>query len=153
VYNYNTETCSLGVSYSHNVYYDLNIDDFEGNETLRTYVKIEGKDTSSIVQKVAQLAVEDGRICVLDNNILDMGWGTGQSPVITGQISGYFGMNPNAFEKECDKIVAKVEGDLEGYSLYFEWATKPNDTELLSLKKKIDKILKPYGNKYEVVNK
>lgn len=120
---------------------------------MKTYVKIDGKDVDSIVQKVAKLAVDLDEICVWDLNILDMGWGPARSPIVTGQVSGYFGMDTKSFTETCDKIVAKSGGDLGGYNLYFEWLTPPSDVQLNSLRKKIDDIIKPFGNKYEITNK
>jgi hypothetical protein len=127
-------------------------DDFEGNDALRTYVKIEGENVGPIVQKLAKLAVDLPEICVWDNNILGMGWGTAVEGSIVG-MAGYFGMDTNDFEKECDKIVAKSGADLGDDNIYFEWQTKPSDEQLTSLRSKIDGILKPYGNKYRVTNR
>jgi hypothetical protein len=122
---------------------------------MRTYVKIEGKDVGSIVQKLAKLAVDSPEICVWDYNILDAGWGT--TPIIDermmGTVAGYFKMDQGVFAKECDKIIAKSGEDLGDDNIYFEWLKMPSDDQLMSLRNKIDDILKPFGNKYRVTNR
>jgi hypothetical protein len=79
---------------------------FEGNIDMRTYVKIEGKDVESIVQKLARLAVDSPEICVWDYNLLDMGpfWGTQRpfDPEVGGLMSQYFEMSAEEFKKKCD---------------------------------------------------
>ena len=120
---------------------------------MRTYVKIEGKDVELIVQKLAKLAVDLPEICVWDINILDMGYGSSTGEGSTGAMSGYFGMDSGVFEKECDNIVAKSGADLGDDSMYFEWQTPPSDDELRKLRRLIDDIVKPYGNKYTVTNR
>jgi len=124
------------------------------NEALRTYVKIEGKDVGSIVQKLAKLAVDSPEICVWDYNMLDAGW---QMPItnkgIMGDAASYLGMDRSAFETECDKIIAKSGADLGDDNLYFEWQKEPSDEQLRKLRVKIDGILKPFGNKYTVTNR
>ena len=123
---------------------------------MKTYIKIWGSNTEAIVQKLAKLAVESDQICVWDHNLKEMGFSyplPTDSPIITGQVSEYFGIDAGAFDERCEKIVAKSGPDLEGYDLYYEWLTPPSDEHLISLKKKIDEILKPYSNKYDVVNK
>lgn len=123
---------------------------------MKTYVKVEGDNVEVIVKKLAKLAVESDLICVWDNNLRDMGLSVPlptDSPVITGQVSEYFGMDAGAFDEKCDKIVAKTGAELEGYNMFYEWLTLPSDEQLIILKKKIDEILKPYGNTYNVVNK
>jgi hypothetical protein len=122
---------------------------------MRTYVKIEGKDVGSIVQKLAKLAVDSPEICVWDYNILDAGWGT--TPMIEerliANVAGYFEMDQGVFEKECDNIIAKSGADLGDDNLYFEWQKEPSDDQLKSLRNKIDNILKPFSNKYTVTNR
>jgi hypothetical protein len=122
---------------------------------LRTYVKIEGENVEQIVQKLAKLAVDSPEICVWDYNILNAGWGT--TPLIDermmGNVAGYFEMDIGAFEKECDNIIAKSGADLGDDNIYFEWQKEPSDEHLTSLRRKIDNILKPYGNKYKVANR
>lgn len=120
---------------------------------MRTYVKIEGKDVESIVQKLARLAVDSPEICVWDQNMLNAGWSSPFSGGDMGNVAEYFGMNTGTFEKECDKIVVKSGADLGDANLYFEWQTKPTDEQLTSLRKKIDSVLKPFGNKYTITNR
>ena len=120
---------------------------------MNTYVKIEGKDVDPIVQKLAKLAVDLDEVCVWDTNILDMGWGSANSPQVMGQVSDYFGMDSRVFEKTCDKIVVKTGADLKGNNIYYEWLTPPTDSQLNGLRKKIDGVIKPFGNKYSITNK
>jgi hypothetical protein len=120
---------------------------------LRTYVKIDGENVKPIIQRLAKLAVDLPEICVWDINILDLGWSLYPSTTVMGEMGTYFGMDQSVFEKECDKIVAKSGADLGDNNLYFEWMKPPTDEQLKSLKRKIDGILKPFGNKYTVINK
>jgi hypothetical protein len=62
-------------------------------------------------------------------------------------------MDIGAFEKECDNIIAKSGADLGDDNIYFEWQKEPSDEQLTSLRRTIDNILKPYGNKYKVANR
>jgi hypothetical protein len=72
---------------------------------------------------------------------------------MAGDIAGYLGIDTGAFEKNCDKIIAKSGADLGDNNIYFEWLTPPSDEQLTSLRRKIDNILKPFGNKYIVTNR
>jgi hypothetical protein len=118
---------------------------------LKTYVKIEGANVEPIVQKLAKLAVELPEVCVWDLNLLSMGWYP--YPSDYGPYAGYFGMDASELEKDCDKIIAKTGTDLGDNNMYFEWAKPPSKEQLNKLVKRIDGIIKPFGNKYKVTNK
>lgn len=118
---------------------------------MKTYVKIEGANVEPIVQKLAKLAVELPEVCVWDLNLLSMGWYP--YPSDYGPYAGYFGMDASEFEKDCDKIIAKTGTDLGDNNMYFEWAKPPSKEKLNKLVKRIDGIIKPFGNKYKVTNK
>jgi hypothetical protein len=118
---------------------------------LKTYVKIEGANVEPIVQKLAKLAVELPEVCVWDLNLLSMGWYP--YPSDYGPYAGYFGMDASELEKNCDKIIAKTGTDLGDNNMYFEWAKPPSKEQLNKLVKRIDGIIKPFGNKYKVTNK
>ena len=120
---------------------------------MRTYVKIDGENVEQIVQKLAKLAVDSPEICVWDYNILNSEWSIPISEEGLAGAAGYFGMDTGAFEKECDKIVAKSGADLGDDHIYFEWLTPPSDEQLRKLRNQIDGVLKPFGNKYTVTNR
>jgi len=129
-------------------------DNFEGNEVLRTYVKIVGENVEPIVQKLAKLAVDSPEICVWDYNILNMGWNSqSDNQGIMEPVAEYFGMGADIFEKECDKIIVKSGTDLGDANIYFEWLTPPSDEQIRTLTNRINGIIKPFGNKYTVTNK
>lgn len=118
---------------------------------MKTYVKIEGANVEPIVQKLAKLAVELPEVCVWDLNLLSMGWYP--YPSDYGPYAGYFGMDASELEKDCDKIIAKTGTDLGDNNMYFEWAKPPSKEQLYNLVKRIDGIIKPFGNKYKITNK
>ena len=105
-------------------------DNFEGNEVLRTYVKIVGENVEQIVQKLAKLAVDLPEICVWDYNMQNAGWFYPfDSEGIAGDVADYLGMDAGALEKDCDKIIAKSGSDLGDYNLYFEWQITPSEDQ------------------------
>lgn len=115
---------------------------------MRTYVKIEGQNVEPIVQKLAKIAIDTPEICVWDFNM--------QTALQQGGVVGpreYWGMNEDDYDKECSRIIAKSGEDLGDNSIYFEWLTPPSYEQLKGLRRKIDDILKPFGNKYVVINK
>ena len=120
---------------------------------MRTYVKIEGENVESIVQKLAKLSVDSPEVCVWDYNMLSSGWALPYDEERMGLMAEYFGMDKGDFEKECDNIVAKSGADLGDNNIYFEWLTPPNKEQLRKLRSLIDSVLKPFGNKYNVTNK
>ncbi len=120
---------------------------------MRTYVKIEGKDVEPIVQKLARLAVDLPEICVYDMNISNTGWVYPYSDETVEDMGAYFGINGSDAEKHCDRIISKTGTDLGDSNIYFEWTTTPSNDQLEELRKMIDRVLKPYGNKYTVTNR
>jgi hypothetical protein len=120
---------------------------------MRTYVKIEGENVGQIIQKLAKLAVDSPEICVWDYNMLNMGWILPYDEAKIESMAEYFEMDTGALKKECDSIVAKSGADLGGNNIYFEWLTSPSKDQLNKLRKIIDEVLKPYGNKYSITNK
>jgi hypothetical protein len=123
-------------------------------EALRTYVKIEGKNVEPIVQKLAKLAVDFSEVCVWDINMRDTDWRLPTFPApAMGDMGTYFGMEPDAIEKHCDRIISKSGADLGDASIYYEWLEPPSDEQLNKLRKLIDETIKPFGNKYIITDK
>ncbi len=134
---------------------------------MRTYVKLEGKDVAKTVQDLAKLAVNLPDVCVWDMNMLKDSWKPGRinipQPIEGGTIykdapgmaemGSYFGVDEDGFAKMCDRVVAKTGGDLDGASIYFEWATKPTREQLDKLQQRIADVVKPTKMKYTITNK
>ena len=120
---------------------------------MKTYVKIEGNDITLIVQKLARLAVDSPEICVWDYNMLNAGWAYQPYQTELGAIAQYFDMDTGDFEKNCDKIIVKSGSDLGDDNIYFEWLTPPSKEQLTSLRRKIEGVIKPFGNKFRVTNR
>lgn len=121
-------------------------------ESIRTYVKIEGDNVGSIVRKLAQLTIDFPKICVWDLNMAD--WS--QMPQYESQredFMNYFDVSEEIFNKHCDRIISKSGTDLGDAQIYFEWLTPPDNEQLYELRKMIDRVIKPFGNKYTVTNK
>ncbi len=134
---------------------------------MRTYVKIEGKDVEKTVQQLAKLAVDLPNVCVWAVNMLRDSWkpGMGNIPQYVGggniykdapdmaEMGSYFGMDENEFAKHCDRIISKTGTDLEGASIYYEWAEKPDREQLAKLEQRIADVIKPTKMKYTITNK
>jgi hypothetical protein len=86
-------------------------------KTLRTYVKIEGKEIEPVVQKLARLAVNLSEICVWDVNMVGDNWAPGSGGNFSDgtrmvEMGTYFGMGADEFAKKCDRIISKTGSDL-----------------------------------------
>jgi hypothetical protein len=85
-----------------------------------------------------------------------LGWNPYPIPTereIVGPVEDYFGMEPDKFEKQCDQIISKTGADLGDANIYFDWSTPPSTAQLMKLEKMIEEIIKPFGNKYIIMNK
>jgi len=131
----------------------------EVKRDLRTYIKVEGENKEDIVRKLARLAVDSPRICVMDINILD--------ELMPGNVAfeddprmlddnwsrDYFGLNDDAPQEQCSRLISKSGADLGDADIYFEWLDPPNEKQKSVLKRKIESILKPSGYKYSIIEK
>ena len=118
-----------------------------------SYVRLYGPPIMKAIRELEKLAVDMPETCIMDTILAN-------APQLNSYLNDpgatmeYFSSIPIDVKVErCGTIISK-SGDLLGeYDFFFEWFTKPTQSQVNDLIKVIDEKLAPLGCRYTLTTK